>query len=106
VAHPEARDRRVIGRLIGGHDPKGNVLAAAPLDRPRGPHPDGIGVDQQRDHHRRIMRRPAMAVLATGAVERGQIKLVNDLQYEPRQVILGQPLPQAGRQQQRLIAVA
>jgi hypothetical protein len=52
------------------------------------------------------MRRPTMAGLTMGAGERGQVKLVDDLQHEPRQVIVGQPLPQAGRQQQILIAVA
>ena len=51
------------------------------------------------------MRRATMAVLAIGAIEPGQIELVDDLQHEPRQVIVGQPLPQAGRQQQLLIAI-
>jgi hypothetical protein len=35
MAHPEPRDRRVIGGLIGRDDAKGDVLAATPLDRPR-----------------------------------------------------------------------
>jgi hypothetical protein len=52
----------VIGRLIGGDHPKGDILAATPLNRLRGPHPDRIG-----------------------ATERGQVKLVDDLQHEPRQ---------------------
>jgi len=106
VAHTKARDRRVIGRLVGGDDPKRDVLAAAPLDRSRGPHADRIGVDQQRHHHRRIMRRSTMAILAIGTVERREVKLVDDLQHKPRQVIGGQPIPQAGRQQQLVIAIA
>jgi hypothetical protein len=51
------------------------------------------------------MRRPTMAIVARGAVERGEIEFVDDLQHEPRQVIVGQPLPQAGWQQQCLIAI-
>jgi hypothetical protein len=31
----EARDRRVIGRLVGGDHPDGNIVAAAPLDAAR-----------------------------------------------------------------------
>ena len=51
------------------------------------------------------MRRGTMAIAAIGAVERRQIELVDDLQHEPRQVIVGQPLPPALWQQQRLIAI-
>jgi hypothetical protein len=106
VAHAEARDRRVIGRLVGGDDAEGDVLATAALDRSRGANANGIGVDQQRHHHCRVMRRATMAVLAIGAIEGGQVKLVDDLRHTPRQVIVGQPLPQAGPQQQLLIAIA
>jgi hypothetical protein len=58
VALAKARDRRVIGHLVRGDHAVGNVLDAATLDRPRGALPTRVGVEQQRDHHRRIMRRP------------------------------------------------
>ena len=63
VTHAEARDRRVIGRLVGGDHAERDVLATAPLDRPRRPLPDRVGVDATtrpsspdhapRDHARR-----------------------------------------------------
>jgi hypothetical protein len=82
-----------------------DVLDAAPLDPTRRPLTDRVAAEQQRDHHRRIMRRPPVAVRAIGAVEPGQIELSDRVDDEPRQVILRQPLPQARRQQQRLVAV-
>ena len=99
------RDRGVIGRLVGADHPERDVLATAPLDPPRRALPDRIRVDEQRDHHRRIMRRPAMTVGAIARIERGQIHLLNSVEHEPRQVLLRQPLPQARRQQQLLLTI-
>jgi hypothetical protein len=42
----------------------------------------------QRNHHRRVMRRATMAVLTIGAAERRQVKIVDDLQHQPRQLIV------------------
>jgi hypothetical protein len=47
-----------------------------------------------------------MPVGAIGGKERGQIKLANYVDHKPREVILGQPLAQARRQQQLLLAIA
>jgi hypothetical protein len=66
----------------------------------------GASIQQQRDHHRRIMRRPTMAILPVITVERVEIKLTDGLQHEPRQMVLRQPLLQARRQQQLLITIA
>jgi hypothetical protein len=76
------------------------------LDAARETHADRVGVEHQRDHHCRIVRRPAMAVLAVGAIERRQVKLRDRLQHKPREVILRQPLTQARRQQQLLLTIA
>jgi hypothetical protein len=84
VTDTEPRDRRMIRRRVGGDHAKRDILAAPPLDRPRRPHPDRVGVDQQRHHHRRQMRRATMPVLAIGGVKRRQIQLVDDLQHKPR----------------------
>jgi len=35
VAHPKARDRRVVGKLVGADHPEGDVLATTALDAPR-----------------------------------------------------------------------
>jgi quercetin dioxygenase-like cupin family protein len=106
VALAKARDRRVIRRLVGREDADRDVLMAAPLDPPRGPFADRVGIDQQRHHHRLIVRRPAPAILAIAGEERPEIHRVDGTKHEPRQVILRQPLAQARRQQQLLLAIA
>ena len=40
-----------------------------------------------------------------GGKERGQIELADRVDHEPREVVLGQPLAQARRQQQLLLAI-
>jgi hypothetical protein len=55
----EPRDRRVVGRLVRGQNSERDILATAPLDPARRPHPDRIGVNQRRGHHRRVVRRAA-----------------------------------------------
>ena len=67
VALDEPRDRRVIGPLLRRHHAERDVLLARPLDLPRRPRPARVGVEQQRDHHRRVIGRPAAAVRAIGA---------------------------------------
>jgi hypothetical protein len=106
VALTEARDRRVIGPLVGADNARGNGLDAAPLDPPRRPLADRVAVEQQRDHHRRIVRRPALTVVAVERVERPQIERRDGVDDKPHEVPVGQPLTQARRQQQLLIAVA
>src|SRR3954453_5087015 len=56
-------------------------------------------------HHRRIVRRPAPAVLAIASQEGAQIHRVDGVEHEPREVVLRQPLAQARRQQQLLLAI-
>jgi hypothetical protein len=66
----------------------------------------GASVDQQRDHHRRTVRRTAVPVGAVVGVERGQVDLLDDRDHEPREVIGRQPVIHARRQQEHLIAIA
>jgi hypothetical protein len=65
-----------------------------------------VRVHQQRDHHRRVMRRAAVTIRAIVGVERGQIHLLDDRDHKPREVIRRQPVINARRQQERLIAIA
>jgi hypothetical protein len=106
MAAAEAVDRDVIGRPVSRHEPARHILHTAPLDHARGAHSDGVVVEHQRDHHRRIVRRPAAAIGAIGPIERRQIKPLDDLDHKPRQMPLRQPLRHAGRQQHRLLAIA
>jgi hypothetical protein len=75
------------------------------LDRARRALLGGVGVEQQRDHHRRLIGSAAMAIGAVIGVELAQIHLLNRLDHEPRQVILSQPLTQRRRQQKRLLTI-
>jgi hypothetical protein len=106
VALDEPRDRRVIGTLLRGDDAEGDVLDARALDDPRGTNPARVGIEQQRDHHRRLAGRPALAVHPMSRIERVEIQLLHRRQHEPRQVALRQPITQIRRHQQRLITVA
>jgi hypothetical protein len=95
----------VIGGLAGTDHPGRDVLNAAALEPPGGALPKRVAVEQQRDHHRRIMRRPAMPIGAIVAVERGEIQRVDGVDDKPREMTLRQPLAQARRQQQLLLAI-
>jgi hypothetical protein len=106
VADTEARDRRVIGREVRSDDPRSDVLDTAPLDLPRRAHPDRIAEHQQRHHQRRIVRRTALPVSAIGAIERRQIKLADDIEHEPRQVLGRQPVTNRRRKQELLLAIS
>ena len=105
VALAKTRNRRVIRHLIRRDHPEGDVLNTRPLDHPRRTLAPRVGVEQQRDHHRRIVRRTAMTIQAVGAIEARQIHLLDRRQHEPREMARRQPLPQARRHQQHLLAV-
>ena len=95
----------MIGPLLRRKNPERDILITAALDHPRGPHPARVRVEQQADHHRRVISRPAAPVLAIGAIERIQIHLADGIDHEPRQVVLREPVPDVGRHQKRLLAI-
>jgi hypothetical protein len=47
-----------------------------------------------------------MPVVAVGPVERLKVDLVGDVQDEPGEMLLGEPVAQVGGQQEGLVAVA
>jgi hypothetical protein len=96
MALHEPRDRRVVRALLARQHPKGDVLLAGALDHPRGPDPARIGVQQQRDHHRRVIRRPAAPVDPIGRIERLQIHLRDRVDDKPRKMPRRQPLAHVG----------
>ena len=95
----------MIGRLEHRDHLERHILHARPLDRPRRPHPARIPIQQQGDHHRRVIRPPADPVSAIRAIERAQIHARDRVQHEPREVPLRQPIPHIRRQQKRLIPI-
>jgi hypothetical protein len=46
VPDAEPGDGHMVGDLVPGQDPEGNILDAAPLDLPRRAHPDAVGIQQ------------------------------------------------------------
>jgi integrase len=84
----DRRDRRVIRRLIGAHHPDSDVLDTTALDPPRRPLPDRVAIQQQRDHHRRIVRRPAVPVGPIAGIERAHIQVRERVDHKPRQMAL------------------
>jgi hypothetical protein len=82
VSGAEAGNRRVVGNLVGRDHPKGDIVAAAPLDPARRAHPDRVRVDEQRDHHLRVVGGGTPAVAAISRIERLEIELPDRLQHE------------------------
>jgi hypothetical protein len=95
----------MIGRLVRANHARRHVLQAAPLDPPRRPLTERVAIEQQRHHRRGIVRRPPMPVRPISREKRGQIELRHRVNHKPREVILRQPLTQARRQQQLLLAI-
>ena len=105
MAAPKLRDRRVIRDLKGGDDLERDVAAARPLDLPRGPDPQAKRVEQQSNHHRRVIRRPALTIGSILAIKPVEVHLINRPQHRPDEVIVFQPIRQRRRQKHHLAAV-
>ena len=105
MALDEPRDRCVIGPLLRRQDAERDILFARPLDLPRRARPTRERVKQQRDHHRRVIGRPAAAVSPVGGIEPVEVHLANSIKDEPREVTFRQPLPHIRRHQKRLITI-
>jgi hypothetical protein len=102
---PEPGDGRMIGAQAASDHPVRDVAHAPLLDHPAGPLALGIGVEEQRHHHLRVERRPAVPIGPVAAVEPGQVQSGHRVQHHIHQIVLGQPLPHVHRQQQRLITL-
>src|SRR5918999_1954700 len=65
----------------------------------------GASVDQHRDHHRRVIGRPAAPIDTVRGIKPVEVHLADGVDHKPRQVPLGQPLTDIGRHQERLLAI-
>lgn len=81
VAGAKARDRRVIWNLVRADHAERDILPAAPLDRPRRAHTDRLPIHQQRDHHRRLVRRSSPTITTIGAIERLEVQLADRVEH-------------------------
>ena len=101
----ESRDRGVIRPLLPRQHPERDVFLAGALDHPPGPDPARVRVEQQRDHHRRVIGRPAAPVDPIGRIESRQVHLRDRVDDKPRQMPRRQPLTHVGRHQKRLLTI-
>jgi hypothetical protein len=106
VADPEPRDGHVVGRLVGGQDPEGEVLLAAAFELPGGAHADAVAIQQHAEQGLGVVGGMAAPVVAVLPVEGRQVELVDDVEDEPGEVAFWQPVAQVGWEQEGLVAVA
>jgi hypothetical protein len=86
----------VIGHLVAGQHPEGEIFVAAAFDLPGGAHADGVGVQQHPQQGRGVVGGVAVPVGAVGAQERRMVELVDHVQNEPGQMVGGEPVAQVG----------
>ena len=103
VTANEPRDRHMIRNQVPRDHPVGHMLTTMTLDRPRGPHPRRKPIQDQRQHHRRLIRRPAMTIRPVGRIERPKIQAPDRVNHKPRQMIRRNPIPDIRRQQKTLL---
>ena len=82
IAANEVPDHTTIARFRQRHEAAlaglfGDVLNTLPLDHPRRTLAPRVGIEQKRDHHRRVVRRPAMTIETVDAIEPRQIHLLH-----------------------------
>ena len=106
LALPKGRDAVVIGGRLAGQHPVRNILVGGALDPPRARLPATPRIQQQPDHHHRMIRRLGAPISAFVHLhDLGEVQRVEDIQHQPRPVPFGNPLAHLGRQQQSLISV-
>jgi hypothetical protein len=106
VAHVEARDGHMVGEVVAGQHPEGEVLAAAAFDLPGGAHPNRVGVQQHAQQRLGVVGGVAVPVGPVGLEERLKVELVDHVQHKPGQMIGWEPVAQVRWEQEGLIAVA
>jgi hypothetical protein len=105
VPPDELRDRPVAGPGPAADHPAAQVIDARVADLARGPDPLEKAVEQQRHHHRRVIRRLPLPVGPVRRGEPGQVQLPGHGDHLPGQVIRRQPGADVGRQQAALIVI-
>ena len=105
MLEPKSIDRHMIRSKVRRDHPIRHVLNTPTLDPPRRPLTPRIRVQKQRNHHRRLVRRPAPPIRPITTVKGRQVHLRHRVEHVPRQVVLRQPLPQRRRHQESLIQI-
>ena len=101
----EVADRAMRGEVARAQHPEGYVLVQLACDLARAEHTSGVAIQQHLDHHRRVERLIARAVLLVARVECAQVEPVHRVVDEVRQVPFGQPFLHRFGQQHHLLRV-
>ena len=99
----EGAQRIMIRLRVGGNIAKGDRIVRRRLNAPARIHARGVAIDEQAQHHCRMIGGGTGPTVLPG--QRREIELIDDIDYEARQVILGQPILHRGWQQKRRGAI-
>jgi hypothetical protein len=104
VAAAELADPAVVGLLVAGQHPEGQILVAGTLDLAGRNDAHAVGVKQQHRHHARVKPLLPTRILGLGRdQDLGEIQLVDQIQQEIHLVVFLEPLARRGRQQGGLL---
>ena len=102
-AAPEGRNRVVVGMIVGRDEPERHRVISRTLQLAARKHARRIAVNQKaQQHSRMIRRRPGTAITAA---HRAKIEPVDNLHDKARQMFLGKPFVDRGRQQEPRLAI-
>jgi hypothetical protein len=105
VADTEPRDRDVVWGLVGGKDPKRDVLVAASFDLPGGAHANAAGIEEHGEQGLGVVGGwPCRRCGGLGRRAKGRAG--RRRRARTKRGGLGPPVAQVGRQQVGLVAVA
>lgn len=90
MAGPETRYGTVAGDRIAGQSTIRQFLLGSFGYLARGAPPLPVGIDQNGEHHHRIVRGPVLG--SVRIVERGELHLLDDIVDKSNHVIFGDPL--------------
>jgi hypothetical protein len=106
VAGTKAGDGHVVGGLVGGQHPEGDVLGQAAFDLAGGLNPKTVAIQQHPEQQLGVVGGMAVPVIPVRLVEGCEVELVDHVEDEPGEMLLGEPVAQVGGQQEGLVAVA
>ena len=102
-APPKRRDRVVIGMVVGRDEAERHRIIRCTLQLPAGKHACGVAVNQNAQQQCWVIGRRSRTPIAPA--HRRQVKPVNHLNDEPRQMSLRKPVIHRRRQKEASLAV-
>src|SRR3954451_5466483 len=105
MSRPEPSDGGMVWLLVRRQHPKRHVFDQTTLDLTAGALTDRIRVDQHPKRLRRVIRGTAPTINTVAGVKRRQVQLSDDIDHEPRQMTLRQPVGHRRRHQHQLLTI-